>query len=608
MSIKNLPAMARLTKGVIKEAQMLAVGVLMVGLAVALGPTPSVYAFGLLVNSAGDQTDANLGDGICQTANNNCTLRAAIMEANTSALGSTITFSSNMTITPGSPLPPLTVNLVSIIGQGAVVLDGSSLSAVSAGLELQGSSFHTIQTLEIRNFTHGILIEGVSSIANRNVIGTNGDGINDATEGLTFTGNNTAVTIIGAFATGNIVAGNQIGPQNQTGVVFDDQANGNLIGTDGDGVSDNLERNVISGNEGVGILLGSGASDNIVSGNYIGLAANGTALGNGADGVKLTGGAHHNVIGTNSDGVGDDHEGNVISANLAAGIVIEGVSRNRIAGNYIGTDSSGSNPMGNSFSGIWVVDSDNHTIGADGDGISDTVEANVISANGSNGIVLLRTFQIYVTGNFIGTDNTASIPLGNGDHGVVIVPPEEGDSAGLNVIGGQKSITSSQFSPDLGNVIAYNQHSGIIVNSTGGGPESTNTILYNAIFSNGDLGIDLDQDGVTFNDFLDPDTGPHSLQNFPQIQLASSNGVSTFIQAAMFDTIANEDYRVQFFSSPACDPSGFGEGKLFLGEAFVTTDGNGNAPFGPVSFPGATLVGHFVTATASVEVVPGTMS
>ena len=323
MSIKNLPAMARLTKGVIKEAQMLAVGVLLVGLAVALGPTPSVYAFGLLVNSAGDQTDANLGDGICQTANNNCTLRAAIMEANTSALGSTITFSSNMTITPGSPLPPLTVNLVSIIGQGAVVLDGSSLSAISAGLELQGSSFHTIQTLEIRNFTHGILIEGVSSIANRNVIGTNGDGINDATEGLTFTGNNTAVTIIGAFATGNIVAGNQIGPQNQTGVVFDDQANGNLIGTDGDGVSDNLERNVISGNEGVGILLGSGASDNIVSGNYIGLAANGTALGNGADGVKLTGGAHHNVIGTNSDGVGDDHEGNVISANLAAGIVIE---------------------------------------------------------------------------------------------------------------------------------------------------------------------------------------------------------------------------------------------------------------------------------------------
>ena len=43
-----------------------------------------------------------------------------------------------------------------------------------------------------------------------------------------------------------------------------------------------------------------------------------------------------------------------------------------------------------------------------------------------------------------------------------------------------------------------------------------NAIQRNSMFSNGELGIDLADDGVTLNDAGDGDTGPNRLQNFPE--------------------------------------------------------------------------------------------
>ena len=48
-------------------------------------PTPRVQAAGFTVNSTTDAVDATPGDGTCATAIGECTLRAAVMEAN--ALG-----------------------------------------------------------------------------------------------------------------------------------------------------------------------------------------------------------------------------------------------------------------------------------------------------------------------------------------------------------------------------------------------------------------------------------------------------------------------------------------------------------------------------------------
>src|SRR4029077_11501094 len=116
----------------------------------------------------------------------------------------------------------------------------------------------------------------------------------------------------------------------------------------------------------------------------------------------------------------------------------------------------------------------------------------------------------------------------------------------------------------------------------------------NSIFSNNGLGIDLKGDGVTANDLGDADNGPNQLQNYPVLTFANSAAV---IQGTL-NSVANKPYRIDFFSSPAADNSGFGEGQTWIGSVNVTTDAKGNAAFN-MDFPGSLTPGSVVTATAT---------
>jgi hypothetical protein len=62
----------------------------------------------------------------------------------------------------------------------------------------------------------------------------------------------------------------------------------------------------------------------------------------------------------------------------------------------------------------------------------------------------------------------------------------------------------------------------------------------------------------------------------------------------------NATFTLQFFASPSADPSGFGEGKLYIGSLTVTTDASGNATFNfsPFFFP-AFAAGDWISATAT---------
>jgi len=64
------------------------------------------------VNSDTDASDANPGKGLCATSGGNCTLRAAIQEANLYGVASTILFATRFTsantISPVTELPALT--------------------------------------------------------------------------------------------------------------------------------------------------------------------------------------------------------------------------------------------------------------------------------------------------------------------------------------------------------------------------------------------------------------------------------------------------------------------------------------------------------------------
>lgn len=156
--------------------------------------------------------------------------------------------------------------------------------------------------------------------------------------------------MVGGWGRDNFIAGNYIGtdasgfnslPNDNNGVnIVSFQST--RVGTNGDGVGDLLERNVISGNDEDGIRIDD-ADRSLIAGNYIGVTANGLIpLGNNKRGVFITGGASDNVIGHSSSMIQSDQSliQNVIKYNDDAGIGISDnsslrntISRNSIAHN-----------------------------------------------------------------------------------------------------------------------------------------------------------------------------------------------------------------------------------------------------------------------------------
>ena len=244
----------------------------------------------------------------------------------------------------------------------------------------------------------GNIIGGTTAAA-RNIIS------GDAIDGIEISGTN---------ATGNAVEGNLIGTTvagapalpNGSGVVIDSGASCNTIGGDFAGAG-----NVISGNTNDGIELnGAGTSGNIVSDDYIGTDSTGTYAVPNQVGVEIDGGASGNLIGTNGDGVDDALERNIISGNTFAGVWILGAEtvQNGIAGNYIGTNCTGTVAVGNGV-GVNLGDGSNNRVGVDGQDTDPADELNIISGNGT-GIDLDDSSGDVVAGNYIGISDTLTTP------------------------------------------------------------------------------------------------------------------------------------------------------------------------------------------------------
>ena len=100
------------------------------------------------------------------------------------------------------------------------------------------------------------------------------------------------------------------------------------------------------------------------------------------------------------------------------------------------------------------------------------------------------------------------------------------------------------------------------------------------------------------NDDCDVDVGPNGLQNFPVLKTAVSNSNGTTVSVSL-NSKANTGFRIEFFSDPTCDPSGFGQGKTFLGSGVLVTDSFCNAS-GSFNFSGFATGALVVTATATI--------
>ena len=237
------------------------------------------------------------------------------------------------------------------------------------------------------------------------------------------------VYIDGSTTTANLVAGNFIGTDitgtlaiaNREGVVISDGASNNTIGglttTPGTGAG-----NVISGNTDDGVQFNvqntdSGPTDNLVAGNLVGTNAAGTAaLGNGYDGVLIEAPATNNTIGGSTASAL-----NIISGNINAGVEINHTNDDLVAGDYIGTDKTGTFAIGNATGVEIDTSASGNTIG----GVTSTPGTglgNVISGNTDNGVVIDGTGLPALTYLYLKADGNAN-NSGNNPNGVYVGDP-----------------------------------------------------------------------------------------------------------------------------------------------------------------------------------------
>ena len=350
---------------------------------------------------------------------------------------------------PGYTGPPL----IELNGNGA----GGDGITVSAGNSI-------VRGLVINRFSgNGISLQNIGgSVIAGCYIGTDATGTAaspNGQNGIFITGG--AANTIGGLtaAEGNVISGNS-----QNGIVIqntnttDTKVVGNFIGTNAAGTAaisngnrgisidspfgrigggEPGARNIISGNGSAGILgFNSSSFSNKIQGNFIGTDVTGTLAIPNLIGVVfgdqiVPKASANNFIGTDGDGVNDATEGNVISGNLQAGIVLTagGTTGNRISGNIVGLNAAGTAAVPNGGDGIDVTNGpSNNFIGANCDGLSDALEGNIVSGNGASGIVVSSSGSIRnkISGDSIFSNGNLGIDLG----GDGITPNDTNDPDG----------------------------------------------------------------------------------------------------------------------------------------------------------------------------------
>jgi hypothetical protein len=381
--------------------RILLVGVVALALP-ALSPIPASAAT-FTVNSNGDAGDSNLADGVCNDGTGNCTLRAAIQQANNTVDQDTIEFNITPdTIAPASQLPPISDPLV-IDGLSDPTSLRIELVGTGAGLGADGLSINAADTsirgLVIRDFDNDGIDITASATGVRiesNFIGTDAAGAADSGNG------DNGIDVAGAA---NSIGGAGVG---------------NLISGNGDSGA------------GSGIrITGAGANANIVQGNFIGTSANGSspAIANDDHGIVITSSAHDNLIGGTTAA-----SRNVISGNGQDGIRVQGAGvSNTIQGNFIGTDSSGTAPLPNSADGVgFRTSASSNTVGGTATGAG-----NVISGNADDGIQVgqvgdATTIRNGILANSISANSSLGIDL-QGLNAVDANDSGDGDTGGNNL-------------------------------------------------------------------------------------------------------------------------------------------------------------------------------
>jgi hypothetical protein len=333
-------------------------------------------------------------------------------------------------------------------GIGVMIDDGASSNTI-------GGTFSAAANVIAGSTTAGVSISG--SLATGNLVAANLIGIDAAGDNLgnviglaisdagntiggTTTGSanvigfnsSAGVSISGSSATGNLLIGNLVGtdesgsaqPGNGIGIIIGNGASNNTIGG-----TISAAANVIAANTIAGVsITGSSSTGNLVVGNDIGTNASNQSLGN-VEGIVIDGAPGATIGGTTTGA------GNAVDFNTTAGIEIIGTSdsdntKALIEANWIGTDAGGDN-LGNG-TGIQVINASSNTIGGTTSG-STSAAANTIGFNSTAGVSI-----------FSGNDNSVQSNTFTATNGRLTIP-----STAANDIGVANGANNNQPPPEL---------------------------------------------------------------------------------------------------------------------------------------------------------------
>jgi len=442
--------------------------VLTLALTLALG-RDIARAASVSVNSTTDVSDGDTSSIANLIANPGAdgviSLREAIEAANNTAGSDSIAFNISgcggvCTIQPLSALPALS--------GGDTTIDGYTQLGAAEATDLLSATL----LIEIDG-THAGEADGFNITSSNNVL-----------MGLVINRfEKDGIRIYGSSAISNTVSGNFIGtdasglqdPGYQAGGVYIQFSSHNLIGGDSPG-----DRNVISGNDTFGVHLHTQTAENTVSGNYIGLNANGVGiLPNKSDGVVISNLAHGNTIGGDTTG-----ERNVISGNASDGVAIYS-SGNSVSGNYIGTDVTGSVCHGNGkdWEGVTIWAGHDNIIGGYSPG-----EGNLLACNAVAGVRISgsNAYSNTIVGNVIVANQQMGVSMDNGSVQNTIGPNNyiaNNGKQGVYVSDAHATVGPSNF-------IANNGMHGVYISVYG----SRVDITQNSIYANHLLGIEYSQE------------------------------------------------------------------------------------------------------------------
>jgi CSLREA domain-containing protein len=496
---------------------------------------PAVLAAGqqFTVNTTSDSTDKNIGNGICATSANTCSLRAALQESNRISGANSIVFNI-----PGTGVQ--TIQLGSQLNvsdtTGGVTVDGYSQPGAqrnTAGLasnaaimiEIRGNgTATTLGTFDgIRIVSANNRFEGLAVYNALDQIQLYGSGAHHNTFVGNFIGTNAAATFASI-----------LGASGGTGIHLEAGSHHNVFGT-----SALTDRNVFDGAPYAGIRIDHEHSDaNVVRNNIFGLTPDGLAKRpNGKTGIDIQWGASSNIVGGLAS-----NERNVFSGHSYAGVDLshsQSTSNNEVVGNFIGTTLAGNSVTSytKTFYGITFKD----------DAMNNNVHDNVIGG--------AKEYPMWHKHDYTGHNDIYNNRIGIALDGTALPNAKYG----MYMQGHDFSVRD--------NIFANNASGGIFLTS---GLSVHNRFTGNRFMNNGGLAIDLAPSGPTANDAGDGDGGPNTLLNYPSLQTATTTSVTG---------TACADCLVEVYES-TLDTGNRGEGRKLLGSTTAAANGSFSVPLG----------------------------